>query len=324
MYSVSELQNIINNEIDRLDYLGRKPHELYEPVCYALNNGGKRLRPLLTLMGCNLLSKEIETAVKPALAFEVFHNFTLLHDDIMDNAAVRRNKPTVHKKWDPNTAILSGDAMLILAYELLSGVPGNFLKESLDIFNKTALEVCEGQQYDMNFEKAPNTTENEYLEMIRLKTSVLMAASLQLGALLGGASVEERENIYLFGQNLGMAFQLQDDFLDTYGDEKTFGKQIGGDIVMNKKTFLLVKTIELAKESDIKKLKHLLFEENEPSKKIAGVKSIYERVNVAGITQKKISEYFTAALKSMDKIKVPDNRKTPLLDLTNNMFDRRV
>lgn len=324
MYTISELQNIINNEMGKLAHLKRSPSELYEPIEYALQNGGKRLRPVLSLMGCNLFSDKIDVAVKPSVAFEIFHNFTLLHDDIMDNAPIRRNQPTVHSKWNSNVAILSGDAMLVIAYHLLTDVPAGLQKTVLDIFSTTALEVCEGQQYDMNFEKTSLTTEEEYLEMIRLKTSVLIAAALRVGALLGGSTDKEAGELYTFGINLGMAFQLQDDLLDTYGNSKVFGKKIGGDILMNKKTFLLVKAMQLGGKSDLERLKKLMHEEKNPEKKISGVIKIYNNLGIPGITEQKINEYFSAANKSMDNIDAKPERKKILLDFTKKLISRQI
>ncbi len=324
MYSPKELQEKVNSEIAGLTHLKRTPSELYKPIDYALQNGGKRLRPVLTLMGCNLFSEDVAIALKPSVAFEIFHNFTLLHDDIMDNAPIRRNQPTVHSKWNTNIAILSGDAMLVIAYDLLSDIPDDKLKNVLEVFNRTALEVCEGQQYDMNFETSAVTTENEYLEMIRLKTSVLIAAALNVGALLGDASNEDAAELYRFGINLGLAFQLQDDFLDTYGNSELFGKQIGGDILMNKKTYLLVKTMEMAGKKDLGILKSLLYEEKNPSAKINGVRKIFDNYNINTITERKINEYFSSAMKNMDNIRVSDERKTPLLNFTQNLIRRQT
>ncbi len=324
MYTTVELQNIINSELENLSHFRRTPSELYKPIEYALKNGGKRLRPVLSLMGCNLFSDEIDVAVKPSIAFEIFHNFTLLHDDIMDNAPIRRNQPTVHSKWNANVAILSGDAMLVIAYHLLTDVPAGLQKSVLDIFSTTALEVCEGQQYDMNFEKTALTTEEEYLEMIRLKTSVLIAAALKVGALLGGSPDKEAGELYRFGINLGMAFQLQDDLLDTYGTSEFFGKKIGGDILMNKKTFLLVKALQLAGKSDLDNLNKLMHEEKNSEKKISGVIKIYNNLDIAGITGQKISEYFSAANKNMNNINAAPERKKNLIFFTKKLISRQI
>jgi len=243
MYTFIQIQQIVEKYLKEIE-LKTEPRELYEPVKYILEIGGKRIRPSLVLAAYNLFKNDVETAINPALALEVFHNFTLLHDDIMDKADLRRNQQTVHKKWNENVAILSGDTMSIKAYELLSKIPAEFLSEVLQAFNKTALQVCEGQQLDMNFESRLDVSVEEYLEMIRLKTSVLIAVSLKIGAIMAGALRNDVHKLYDFGLNLGLAFQLQDDYLDAYGDVQAFGKKIGGDIVANKKTFLLIKALE--------------------------------------------------------------------------------
>lgn len=299
------------------------PAELYEPVFYTLQNGGKRIRPVLLLMGLNLFREEIESGISTALAVEVFHNFTLLHDDIMDHSLQRRNKPTVHNKWGVNTAILSGDAMMIMAYHFLDKSPAEFLSSLMKVFNKAALEVCEGQQLDMNFENLSSVTEADYLEMIRLKTSVLLAASLQLGSIIGSADLEDQENIYQFGLNLGLAFQLQDDYLDTYGDQKVFGKRIGNDILTNKKTFLLVKAHEISSGELKEKLDFWIRAENfDESKKIKEVTSVYDQLNIADLARKKISHFHRLSLEKLSKIKVSDDRKKLLSDLAGQLIIR--
>jgi geranylgeranyl diphosphate synthase, type II len=299
------------------------PAELYEPVFYTLENGGKRIRPILLLMSLNLFGDDIEDGISTALAVEIFHNFTLLHDDIMDNSLQRRNKPTVHKKWDVNTAILSGDAMMIMAYHFLDKSPGDYLSSLMKVFNKAALEVCEGQQLDMNFENLSSVTEAEYLEMIRLKTSVLLAASLQLGSIIGNADQQDQENIYQYGLNLGLAFQLQDDYLDTYGDQALFGKRIGNDILANKKTFLLVKAIEISTGELKEKLDFWTRAENfDKNEKIKQVTSVYDHLNIAEMTKKKISHFHQVSLEKLKKIKVSDDRKKPLSDLAEQLIIR--
>jgi len=258
MLKFEEIQNIVNNEIAKLDFKS-EPVELYQPISYVLSGNGKRLRPCLALLSCNLFNNDIRNAIKPAIGVEMFHNFTLLHDDIMDKADIRRNKPTVHKKWNENVAILSGDAMLIKTYELFFELKPNILAKVIEVFNKAALQVCEGQQYDMNFETKIDVTTDEYIKMITLKTAVLLAASLKIGAIIGGATLKDANLLYNYGINLGIAFQLQDDYLDVYGDVKTFGKKIGGDIVSNKKTYLLISAIENAKDENKHKLLNLLY-----------------------------------------------------------------
>jgi geranylgeranyl diphosphate synthase type II len=299
------------------------PAELYEPVFYTLENGGKRIRPILLLMGLNLFGEEIEDGISTALAIEIFHNFTLLHDDIMDHSLQRRNKPTVHIKWGVNTAILSGDAMMIMAYHFLDKSPKEHLSSLMKVFNKAALEVCEGQQMDMNFENLSSVTEAEYLEMIRLKTSVLLAASLQLGSIIGNADQEDQENIYQFGLNLGLAFQLQDDYLDTYGDQKLFGKRIGNDILANKKTFLLVKAQEISSGELKEKLDFWMRAENfDENEKIREVTCVYDQLNIADLAKKKISHFHQLSLEKLKKIKVSDDRKKLLSEFAEQLIIR--
>ncbi|RYE17915.1 MAG: polyprenyl synthetase family protein [Sphingobacteriales bacterium] len=249
MKKLNELQDIIIDGISQLSYPAR-PAELYQPISYILSIGGKRLRPALVLMACDMFGGDVNAAVKPALAIEVFHNFTLMHDDIMDNAPLRRGKVTVHEKWNSNIAILSGDVMMVEANKLIMQVDDRILRTVMTIFNETAQGVCEGQQFDMNFEQDNQVSIDGYLGMIRLKTAVLLGGALKIGALIGGADAANAENLYQFGVNLGIAFQLQDDILDVYGDPEKFGKQVGGDIISNKKTFLLIKATELAKEQE--------------------------------------------------------------------------
>lgn len=249
MFKSSELLEKINRHIAELQFT-RRPAGLYEPVSYVLSLGGKRIRPVLMMMAYNLYKEDVESIFNQATGIEVYHNYTLLHDDLMDQADRRRGKPTVHKVWNENTAILSGDAMLVLAYQFMAeGCPAGLLKPVMDLFSLTALEICEGQQFDMEFETRDDVTEEEYLEMIRLKTSVLLAAALKLGAMLGGASEEDAARLYDFGMNLGVAFQLKDDLLDVYGDVKVFGKNIGGDILCNKKTYLLIQAYRQASDA---------------------------------------------------------------------------
>ncbi len=325
MYSIKELQELINNEIiNRSEYLKKRiPNKLYVPVNYSLEMGGKRLRPLMLLLSYNLFHDHIQNAMPAALAIEVFHNFTLLHDDIMDNADVRRNRETVHNVYGENAAILSGDVMAFLSYNYLLECKSEKLQETVQLFTQTAIEVCEGQQFDMDFEERLDVTENEYLEMIRLKTAVLLACGLKAGALLANASNEMADQLYNFGINLGMAFQLQDDMLDTFGDQETFGKRIGGDILSNKKTFLLIKALE--KTSGKEKIELLGwisrkdFDENE---KIQSVTRIYNQLNIIELVRNKVEFYFQEAMRLYADIPLDESRKSSLLSVSNNMLHR--
>ncbi len=324
MYSYKDLQELVNKQINNENFV-KEPRQLYEPIKYILSLGGKRIRPVFVLMACNLFSDDIDKAINAALALEIFHNFTLLHDDIMDNSSLRRNKPTVHTKWNSNVAILSGDAMSIIAYQFITKTNSNNFFEVLDVFNTTALQVCEGQQYDMNFEDKKPVSEANYLKMIELKTAVLIAASLKIGALIGGASHKDAQFLYLFGINLGLAFQIQDDFLDVYGDTKVFGKKIGNDIITNKKTYLLIKAVELAKSADYKELYNQFFTKNCPSeKKIKSVISIYNRLGIKKIAQNKIVEYFNLAFTYLDKVSVNSERKQELSSFIKTTLINRV
>ncbi len=327
MYSIEVLQEKMKAEIDsRLSMLkNRKPVGLFEPVVYAMNLGGKRLRPVMLLMSYNLFSEEIENALPAAFALETFHNFTLLHDDIMDKAYVRRNSPTVHRKFDENTAILSGDVMSFLSYEYLLECKSEQLKEVWQLFTQTAIEVCEGQQYDMDFEHCLNVSETEYLEMIRLKTAVLLGCSLKAGTLLANQPVEIAEQLYQFGLNLGLAFQLQDDLLDTFGDQETFGKRIGGDIAANKKTYLLIKALELASGSQLNELKKWIGsregEENE-DQKIAAVTKIYNQLGVKKMTEQKIDFYFERSTEIVQHISLGEEQRKQLNLLSKSILKR--
>src|SRR5476651_2411466 len=257
MKQLTDLQVLISKAVDALKF-PESPAELYEPISYILDLGGKRLRPSLLLMACDLFGGDVNKAIEPALAIEVFHNFTLMHDDIMDKAPLRRGKKTVHEKWNANVAILSGDAMMVEANKLMMKVDDPILRRVMDVFNETATGVCEGQQIDMSFEQRNNVLIDEYLNMIRLKTAVLLGGTLKIGAIIGGASLNDAQLLYSFGVNLGIAFQLQDDILDVYGDPEKFGKQVGGDILSNKKTYLLIKALELAKDDHLQQLNHWL------------------------------------------------------------------
>lgn len=325
MYSFEELQRLINEEITRrmATLKARKPAELFAPVNYSLEVGGKRLRPVLLLMSYNLFREDVEKALPAALAVEIFHNFTLLHDDIMDKAAMRRNQPTVHEKFSENNAILSGDAMAFLSYQYLMQCHPKNLSKTLNLFTQTALEVCEGQQYDMDFENRINVSEEEYLEMIRLKTAVLLGCSLNAGAILAETPDATAQQLYDLGINLGLAFQLQDDWLDTFGTMKNFGKKIGGDILANKKTYLLIKALQTAEGRTKDTLHHWLkagdYHEDE---KIEAITGIYNQLNIGEITAKKIESCFDVADKILRDLPVNEQRKKPLAILIQNMLVR--
>ncbi len=300
-----------------------EPAELYEPIWYTLRNGGKRLRPILVLMGCQLFSSDVTKAIQPALGIEMFHNFTLLHDDIMDKAFLRRNKPTVHIKWDINRAILSGDALAIQSNVFIASAEKNILPDVLEVFNTTALQVCEGQQYDLNFEIREKVTGEEYLKMISLKTAVLIAGSLKIGALIGGADKAQANKLYEYGYDMGMAFQLQDDYLDSFGNPETFGKKIGGDILANKKTLLLIKAMEMAGDKELKKLKKLLSNKRaNPAKKIQEVVELFKKLDVHLYIRDLVCDYSFKALKSLDEIDIEEERKMELIRFTNSLINR--
>jgi len=323
MLKFEEIQNIVNNEIAKLDFKS-EPVELYQPISYALSGNGKRLRPCLALLSCNLFNNDIRNAIKPAIGVEMFHNFTLLHDDIMDKADIRRNKPTVHKKWNENVAILSGDAMLIKTYELFFELKPNILAKVIEVFNKAALQVCEGQQYDMNFETKIDVTTDEYIKMITLKTAVLLAASLKIGAIIGGATLKDANLLYNYGINLGIAFQLQDDYLDVYGDVKTFGKKIGGDIVSNKKTYLLISAIENAKDENKYKLLNLLYNKHIKShEKIKEVTDIYNDLNIPQVLKEKLHFYHSQAVNNISQVNAKKGDINVFIKLSNNLLIRK-
>lgn len=322
MQGIEKLRDLLESRIQQLEFTN-EPAELYDPISYTLKSDGKRIRPVLTLLACQMFSEKIEDAIDPALGFEVFHNFTLLHDDIMDNAPVRRGLPTVHEKWNANTAILSGDAMMVEAYKLICKAPTDGLSKVLDVFSDTALGVCEGQMFDMQFENRDDVTEAEYIEMIRLKTSVLLAACLKAGALIGGASDKNAELLYDFGINLGLSFQLKDDWLDVYSDPKVFGKKTGGDIVENKKTFMLINA-NLKAEGSIKSdlnewISKKDFDEEE---KIASVKDIYNKLGIGDLALEKAEEYSKKAFESLNQITIPDDKKKNLIELGKYLLGR--
>jgi geranylgeranyl diphosphate synthase type II len=322
MLEFKELLNIVNSEIEKLE-LEKKPVELYQPIRYALETGGKRLRPVLVLAAYNLFYDDVEKAISPALAIEIFHNFTLLHDDIMDKADLRRNRPTVHKKWNDNVAILSGDAMLIKAYSLILQSPQPSLPEIFDLFNQTAMQVCEGQQLDMNYEDRLDVSENEYIEMIRLKTSVLVAASLKMGALCARANEKDANLLYDFGLKLGLAFQLQDDYLDAYGDPEKFGKKTGGDIVANKKTYLLIKSLEMAQGELKNKLNNLIVDSSIIENiKIQKVIEIFNQLNIKDLVKKKMDQYYNQAIDALNMVEVDQAKKAFLIEFADKLMIR--
>jgi geranylgeranyl diphosphate synthase type II len=325
LYSIAEIQDLVNADLKaRAQKLSKtNPVDLYNPVNYSLEMGGKRLRPVLVLLGFNLLSDNISEALPAAIAIEVFHNFTLLHDDIMDKAEVRRNRPTVHKKFSENGAILSGDVMAFLSYRYLNECNSENIKPVVELFTNTAIEVCEGQQFDMEFEKRMDVSEAEYLEMIRLKTAVLLACSLKTGALLAGANFQIAGSLYEFGINLGLAFQLQDDLLDSFGNQETFGKKIGGDILANKKTFLSINALQNATGNTKSELLEWFTRPNRnPEEKIESVLKIYKQLNIKELTEQKIESYFEKCRKILDAIPVEENKKLQLKEISEKMLKR--
>ncbi|MBT8186114.1 MAG: polyprenyl synthetase family protein [Croceitalea sp.] len=303
----------------------KEPTNLYEPITYILSLGGKRLRPVLTLLATDLFEGDFRLSLDAALAIEVFHNFSLIHDDIMDDAPLRRGHKTVHEKWDTNTGILSGDAMLILSYQLLENYDGDTLKALFQLFNKTSLEVCEGQQYDIDFETRTNVTIDEYLKMIAYKTAVLVASAMKMGAIIAQTTKENQELIYEFGLNLGVAFQLQDDYLDAFGDPKTFGKQLGGDIIENKKTFLYLKSLELGNSTMKSELLNLYsLQPAKPDVKIAAVKAIFEETGAVAETKSQIEKYTHNAFKALDRLQVSEEGKNALRVFGESLMQRKV
>lgn len=322
MYSFSTILQQVENEIRALQF-NTPPKSLYDPIEYILSLGGKRLRPALTLMACNLYTDRVEEAMYPALGLEVFHNFTLLHDDLMDKADKRRKKPTVHKVWNENTAILSGDAMLIAAYQLIGKTHPAYLKEVLDLFTQTALEICGGQQYDMEFETRDDVTENEYIEMIRLKTAVLLAACLKTGGMVGNAPAEDAEKLYQFGIHIGLAFQLQDDLLDVYGDPATFGKNIGGDILCNKKTFLLINACKQASAEQKRVLDEWMKKTAfDPQEKIEAFTSVYNELGIKEHTEERMKAYYNRGMDYLNDIRVENNKLDVLAGVAAKLMNR--
>ena len=318
-----ELLVKVNDFLDNLKY-ERKPSGLYDPVKYVLSMGGKRIRPVLMLLSYGLFKDDVESVLMPACALETYHNYTLLHDDLMDNADMRRGHETVHRKWDANTAILSGDSMLVLAYERMAKCNPVYLSDVLHTFTETALEIGEGQQYDMEFETRNDVTEDEYIEMIRLKTSVLLACAQKIGAILAGASKQDQDNLYKFGEQIGLAFQLQDDYLDVYGDPKVFGKKVGGDIICNKKTYMLINAYNRADAEQRRELQHWMEAETFNSdEKVAAVTAIYNKVGVDKLAIEKIAYYFEESKKYLDAVQVSNERKAELRLYAQKMMHRK-
>jgi geranylgeranyl diphosphate synthase type II len=318
MNQVQELRSRIEQVIQSLS-VPSSPKDLYEPISYTLSNGGKRMRPILVLLGCKIFSESIENAIRPAIGMELFHNFSLIHDDIMDSAPIRRGKPTVHERWNSNIAILSGDAMMIQAYQQLVETRPDAVATIIRIFNQTAIEVCEGQQLDMDFEKRDDVSIDEYLNMIRLKTAVLLAACLKVGATIGGANEEQAQHLYDFGLNTGIAFQLQDDILDVYGESQKVGKQKGGDILLNKKTYLLLKALELTSESG--SVEQWL-KSNATEGKVAAVTEIYNDHQVRELAEKRMWEFYDLGVSSLKKVNGNAQWIEVLLQFSNELMHR--
>lgn len=323
MKTADELLTQVNAFLDALPY-NRTPKSLYEPIRYVLSMGGKRIRPVLMLLGYNLYKEDTDKILMNAIALETYHNYTLLHDDLMDQADLRRGHETVHKKWDANTAILSGDSMLVLAYERMAQCDSRHLADVLRLFTTTALEIGEGQQYDMEFETRDDVREEEYIEMIRLKTSVLLACALKIGAILADAPAEDADSLYKFGEQIGLAFQLQDDYLDVYGDSKVFGKKIGGDITSNKKTFMLINAFSHADEAQRQELEKWVNAKSfDREEKIAAVTRLYNEIGIDKMAQDKIAYYFEQSKKYLDAVQVPAERKEELLKYAQRMMKRK-
>ncbi|UZH54064.1 polyprenyl synthetase family protein [Salinimicrobium tongyeongense] len=312
------------------DYLSQnitkqEPANLYDPMVYILGLRGKRVRPVLVLMAAEIFGSDYKKALDAALAIEVFHNFSLVHDDIMDDAPLRRGEQTVHERWDINTGILSGDAMLIKAYQLFENYPGETFRRLAELFSSTAIKVCEGQQYDMDFELREKVSIEEYLKMIEYKTAVLVGASLKMGAIVAEASAENCDRIYEFGRLLGIAFQLQDDYLDAFGDPDSFGKQVGGDIIENKKTFLYLTSLQQAASKEATQLEHLYsINPPDPSAKVETVKGLFESSGAAELTRKEIQKYTTKAFEVLEELQISEERKKPLYNFGKGLMNRQV
>lgn len=322
MNKLQDLQLLIEKAVSNLHYPA-SPAELYEPITYILSVGGKRMRPALLLMACDLFGGDVEAALNPALAIEVFHNFTLVHDDIMDNAPLRRGKATVHEKWNTNIGILSGDVMLVEAYKLMMQVETPILRQVLTIFSNTAVGVCEGQQMDMNFEEQNEVAIDDYLTMITLKTAVLLGGALKIGALIGGANDTDADLLCTFGEQLGTAFQLQDDILDVYGDPDKFGKQVGGDIISNKKTFLLIKALELAEGDDKQELNRWLHATDfDNAEKVNAITSLYKQLDVRKHAEKAMQTFAEKAFDALNQLSLPEERKQYLRNFADSLLIR--
>lgn len=323
-YTFTQLLDKVNAHIETLDY-AHEPMNLYEPVKYILSLGGKRIRPAMMLMAYNMYRDDVERILDPALALEIYHNFTLLHDDLMDNADVRRGKPTVHKRWNANTAILSGDVMITLADVYMSRVDDAYFREVMATFHRTSIEIAEGQQYDMDFETRTDVTEAEYIEMIRLKTSVLLACALKIGAVLGGASKEDAAHLYRLGECIGLAFQLRDDYLDVYGDPKVFGKKIGGDILCNKKTYLYINALRLADKEQREVLDYWATATDiNPDEKIAAVIDIYNKVGLPEMSRAIEEHYYSLAKAEFEMLSVSEEKKQALREFMAALMERDV
>lgn len=324
LYTFPQLLDKVNGHIETLDY-AHEPMHLYEPVKYILSLGGKRIRPAMMLMAYNMYRDDVEQILDPALALEIYHNFTLLHDDLMDNADVRRGKPTVHKRWDANTAILSGDVMLSLADVYMSHVDDAHFREVMATFHRTSIEIAEGQQYDMDFETRNDVSEDEYIEMIRLKTSVLLACALKIGAILGGASKEDAEHLYRLGECIGLAFQLRDDYLDVYGDPKVFGKKIGGDILCNKKTYLYINALRLANKEQRAVLDHWAAATDiNPDEKVTAVTGIYNEIDLPAMSRAIEERYYNMAKAELEALGVAEEKKEVLRQFMAMLMERDV
>ena len=324
LYPFAQLLDKVNAHIEQLDY-AHEPINLYEPVKYILSLGGKRIRPAMMLMAYNMYRDDVERILDPALALEIYHNFTLLHDDLMDHADVRRGKPTVHKRWNANTAILSGDVMLSLADVYMSRVDDACLREVMGTFHNTSIEIAEGQQYDMDFETRTDVTEAEYIEMIRLKTSVLLACALKIGAILGGATKEDAEHLYRLGECIGLAFQLRDDYLDVYGDPKVFGKKIGGDILCNKKTYLYINALRLANKEQRAVLDYWAAATDiNPEEKIAAVTDIYNKVGLPEMSRAIEEHYYSLAKAELEALSVSKEQNAVLAQFMAMLMERDV
>ena len=322
MHTFNEYLERVNNAIKAIPY-PQQPSHLYEPITYTMDLGGKRLRPVLVLMACDAVGGDINRAITPAIGLEMFHNFTLLHDDVMDKADIRRGKPTVHVKWDDNTAILSGDAMLTMATQLIAQAPADVMPQVMDLYNRTAMEIYEGQQYDVDFETRNDVTVDEYIEMIRLKTSVLLGCACKMGALIGGADEATAQLFYKVGENLGLAFQLQDDMLDVWGDEATFGKAIGGDIMNNKKTFLLINAMQRATGDHKVELSLWLSTPNASrAVKVPAVTAIYDALNLRSLSLDAINRYNDEALEALSKIAISDEARSEFANFITRLVKR--